>query len=84
MAHHGLHDATRPENVLAAFEAAAQAGHPSELDVHRIADGKVVVFHGMLSGDIGYELRAEQRASSRGLVVGAVRVHTGGLDLGRM
>ncbi|MCA9705404.1 MAG: hypothetical protein KDK70_06130, partial [Myxococcales bacterium] len=45
IAHRGLHDAERPENSLAAFEAAAQAGHPIELDVHRSADGEVVVFH---------------------------------------
>lgn len=49
IAHRGLHDAAfpqeRPENSLAAFEAAAGAGHPVELDVHLTADGKVVVFH---------------------------------------
>jgi glycerophosphoryl diester phosphodiesterase len=45
VAHRGLHDADRPENSLAAFEAAAQAGHPIELDVHRTADGAAVVFH---------------------------------------
>jgi glycerophosphoryl diester phosphodiesterase len=45
VAHRGLHDAVRPENSLAAFEAAAQAGHPIELDVHLTADGGVVVFH---------------------------------------
>jgi glycerophosphoryl diester phosphodiesterase len=45
VAHRGLHDAARPENSLAAFEAAAHAGHPIELDVHRTADGCAVVFH---------------------------------------
>lgn len=45
IAHRGLHDATRPENSLAAFEAAAAAGHPIELDVHLTADGEAVVFH---------------------------------------
>jgi glycerophosphoryl diester phosphodiesterase len=45
VAHRGLHDAVRPENSLAAFEAAAEAGHPIELDVHLTADGGVVVFH---------------------------------------
>lgn len=45
VAHRGLHDATRPENSLAAFEAAARAGHPIELDVHRTADDRAVVFH---------------------------------------
>lgn len=45
IAHRGLHDAVRPESSLAAFEAAAAAGHPIELDVHLTADGQVVVFH---------------------------------------
>ncbi len=45
IAHRGLHDDDRPENSLAAFEAAALAGDPIELDVHLSADGEVVVFH---------------------------------------
>jgi glycerophosphoryl diester phosphodiesterase len=45
IAHRGLHDASHPENSLAAFEAAAEAGYPIELDVHLTADGGVVVFH---------------------------------------
>ncbi len=45
VAHRGLHDDERPENSLAAFEAAVQAGYPIELDVHRTRDGGVVVFH---------------------------------------
>lgn len=45
VAHRGLHDGTRPENSLAAFEAAARAGYPIELDVHLTKDGRVVVFH---------------------------------------
>lgn len=45
IAHRGLHDASRPENSLAAFEAAATAGYAIELDVHRTADGHAVVFH---------------------------------------
>ncbi len=45
VAHRGLHDADRPENSLAAFEAAAAAGYPIELDVHLTADGGAVVFH---------------------------------------
>lgn len=46
-AHRGLHDpaGTRPENSLAAFEAAVQAGVGIELDVHLTADGHVVVTH---------------------------------------
>lgn len=54
-AHRGLHSAQAPENSLAAFEAAAVAGHPVELDVHLSSDGHVVVFHdddlGRMAGD---------------------------------
>jgi glycerophosphoryl diester phosphodiesterase len=47
IAHRGLHDANRsiPENSLAAFAAAADAGLPIELDVRLSADGAVVVHH---------------------------------------
>lgn len=47
IAHRGLHDADRgvPENSLAAFEAARDAGIPAELDVRLLRDGSVAVFH---------------------------------------
>ena len=45
IAHRGLHDAEAPENTMAAFEAAAAAGYPIELDVHLSRDGEIVVFH---------------------------------------
>ncbi|MCH9685882.1 MAG: glycerophosphodiester phosphodiesterase [Deltaproteobacteria bacterium] len=45
IAHRGLHDAVHPENSVAAFEAAAEAGLPIELDVQRTHDGGAVVFH---------------------------------------
>lgn len=46
-AHRGLHDnsSDRPENSLAAFQAAKEAGYGVELDVHFTADKQVVVFH---------------------------------------
>lgn len=46
-AHRGLHDAALgiPENSLAAFERAAEAGYGIELDVQLSADGVPVVFH---------------------------------------
>ena len=44
-AHRGLHDEHRPENSMAAFEAAVQAGYPIELDVRVSADGQAIVFH---------------------------------------
>lgn len=47
IAHRGLHAGTKiPENSLAAFEAACQAGYPIELDCHyHVASGEIVVFH---------------------------------------
>jgi glycerophosphoryl diester phosphodiesterase len=45
LAHRGLHGPDRPENSLAAFAAAAEAGIGVELDVRRTADGVPVVFH---------------------------------------
>ena len=44
-AHRGLHDNERPENSLAAFQAAADRGLGAELDVHLTKDGQLVVFH---------------------------------------
>ena len=47
IAHRGLHDlaAGRPENSLAAFAAAAEAGYPCELDVRRTDSGELIVLH---------------------------------------
>jgi glycerophosphoryl diester phosphodiesterase len=47
IAHRGLHDpdAGRPENSLAAFEAAAEAGYPCELDVQLTASGALIILH---------------------------------------
>lgn len=44
-AHRGLHDDQKPENSLAAFQAAADAGYGAELDVHLSADNQLVVMH---------------------------------------
>lgn len=44
-AHRGLHDATNPENSLAAFELACQKRVGIELDVQLSRDGRVMVFH---------------------------------------
>lgn len=46
-AHRGLHtkDKAVPENSLAAFEAAKQAGYGMEFDIQLSSDGRVVVFH---------------------------------------
>ena len=47
LAHRGYHDAKagRPENSLAAFEAAIVAGYGIELDVQLSSDGSAKVFH---------------------------------------
>ena len=46
-AHRGLYDPDRnaPENSLAAFERAAEAGYGIELDVQLTGDGKLIVHH---------------------------------------
>ena len=44
-AHRGLHSEGVPENSLAAFRAAVEAGYGAELDVHLLKDGSLVVFH---------------------------------------
>lgn len=44
-AHRGLHNETRPENSMAAFQAALDAGCGIELDVHLLADGNLAVMH---------------------------------------
>lgn len=47
LAHRGYHDARAgtPENSLAAFRAAIDAGYGIELDVQLSADGQAMVFH---------------------------------------
>ena len=44
-AHRGLHDASRPENSMAAFRAALKSGYGIELDVHLLKDGNLAVIH---------------------------------------
>ena len=44
-AHRGLHNDEIPENSLAAFEAACEAGHGIELDIQLTKDGEIMVFH---------------------------------------
>ena len=44
-AHRGLHNAERPENSLAAFQAAVDGGFGAELDVHLLKDGTLAVLH---------------------------------------
>ncbi len=44
-AHRGLHREGVPENSLAAFEAAKNAGYGIELDIHLMKDGNLAVIH---------------------------------------
>lgn len=45
-AHRGYHDKPEiPENSMAAFRRAIRYGLPTEIDVHLIADGSLVIFH---------------------------------------
>ena len=44
-AHRGLHDAQKPENSMAAFRAALEAGLGIELDLHLMKDGNLGVIH---------------------------------------
>lgn len=44
-AHRGLHGSGLPENSMAAFRAALEAGYGIELDVHLLADGSLAVIH---------------------------------------
>ncbi len=45
-AHRGYHDKPQiPENSMAAFRRSVEFGLPTEIDVHLIADGSLVVFH---------------------------------------
>lgn len=44
-AHRGLHCPGRPENSMAAFQAALEHGYGIELDVHLLRDGNLAVIH---------------------------------------
>lgn len=44
-AHRGLHNEVRPENSMAAFRAALEAGCGIELDIHLMKDGNLAVIH---------------------------------------
>lgn len=44
-AHRGLHGTDVPENSIAAFRAAKEAGYGIELDVHLMRDGNLAVIH---------------------------------------
>ena len=60
-AHRGLHDATKPENSMAAFRAALEAGYGIELDVHLMKDGNLAVMHdSSLKRTVGKDITIEE------------------------
>ena len=59
-AHRGLHGNGVPENSMAAFQAALEAGYGIELDVHLMKDGNLAVIHdASLKRTAGVELQIE-------------------------
>lgn len=45
IAHRGLHDANKPENSFAAFQAAIEQGYAIETDVRISKDHRLIIFH---------------------------------------
>lgn len=65
-AHRGLWNQDRPENSLAAFAAAVDAGYGIELDVHLTKDGHLVVHHdNSLQRICGEDVQIEQNDLAR-------------------
>lgn len=59
-AHRGLHDDKKPENSMAAFRAAVEAGYGVELDIHLLRDGNLAVIHdSSLKRTAGADIRVE-------------------------
>ena len=64
-AHRGLHGPGAPENSLAAFRRAAEAGYGAELDVHLTRDGRLAVIHdGDLQRMCGVSGRVEEKTAA--------------------
>lgn len=60
-AHRGLHDENLPENSMAAFRAALDAGYGIELDIHLLKDGNLAVIHdASLKRTAGADVRIEE------------------------
>lgn len=75
-AHRGLHNTSRPENSLAAFQAAVDAGFGMELDVHLMKDGNLAVIHdSLLQRTTGAEGRVEDLAADQ-----LANYHLGGTE----
>lgn len=74
IAHRGLHGPGVPENSLAAFRAAIEAGYGIELDVQHTAEGDPVVFH-------DYDL--ERMVGVEGFIADTPREEVARLRLGK-
>ena len=75
-AHRGLHDATRPENSMAAFRAALEGGYGIELDIHLLRDGNLAVIHdSSLKRTVGAEVKIEDLTAED-----LEKYHLGGTD----
>lgn len=60
-AHRGLHGQGKPENSMAAFRAALEAGYGVELDVHLMKDGNLAVIHdASLKRTAGKDVKIEE------------------------
>lgn len=63
-AHRGLHDENLPENSMAAFRAALDAGYGIELDIHLMKDGNLAVIHdASLKRTAGADVKIEDLAT---------------------
>lgn len=75
-AHRGLHNEARPENSLAAFRAAVDAGLGMELDIHLLKDGQLAVIHdSSLQRTTGAEVRVEDLTADQ-----LANYHLGGTE----
>lgn len=74
IAHRGLHGPGVPENSLAAFRAAIEAGYGIELDVQHAAEGEPMVFH-------DYDLL--RMAGSEGFIADTTTAELAKLRLGK-
>lgn len=75
-AHRGLHGENRPENSMAAFQAALEGGFGIELDVHLLADGNLAVMHdSSLKRTAGADITMEELKSED-----LCRYHLGGTE----
>lgn len=65
-AHRGLHGSGIPENSMAAFQKALEAGYGIELDIHLLRDGNLAVIHdSSLKRTAGADIKIEDLTTER-------------------